>query len=350
LRPLIWLVGAAIVAVAFWQAVGAPALSSREGGSLPPGAGEPVTVVVEQGEDAGSIAQKLARAEVIGSARRFRALVVLQGYGGKLRAGEYELEKGMPVALVIERLVGGLTKAFKVTVPEGIRVEQVAELLERKGVVKAQEFLEALDPSLYQSALLEGMPSGLGLEGYLFPDTYFFSSRATAQEVVAAMLADLEARFSADLRQEAAGEGLSIHEVLTLASIVEREAALPQEMPTIASVFRNRIALGMRLDADPTIQYALANDPVQLAQHGYWKRELAEQDTAVVSPYNTYKRVGLPPGPIAGMGLTAIEAVVRPAQTNYLYFVAKGDGGHAFATTLEEHVANVRRYMGDGGP
>jgi UPF0755 protein len=157
------------------------------------------------------------------------------------------------------------------------------------------------------------------------------------------MLQTFDERFTAAMRQEATAREMTIHQVITLASIVEREAILPEERSLIAGVFLNRLLLGMPLDADPTVQYALANDLTYRADHGYWK-ELSAEDLAVDSPYNTYRYLGLPPGPICSPGLAAIEAVLSPEVTDYLYFVAREDGSHAFATTLEEHIQNVKQY------
>ena len=137
-----------------------------------------------------------------------------------------------------------------------------------------------------------------------------------------------------------------MHTVVTLASIVEREARLAEERPIIAAIFLKRLRQGMPLEADPTVQYALGSDPQSVAAYGYWKKDLTQRDLEVDSPYNTYRRTGLPPGPIANPGLDAITAVIRPAQTNYLYFVAKEDGSHAFAETLEEHLRNIELYGG----
>jgi UPF0755 protein len=165
-----------------------------------------------------------------------------------------------------------------------------------------------------------------------------------AEEVVETFLEAFDQNLSLDLRGEATTAGLSLHTVVTIASIVEREAMMPEERPIIAQVFLKRLLLGQILAADPTVQYALANDPASVESYGYWKQELTEADLSVVSPYNTYLNRGLPRGPIANPGLDAITAVIRPADTNYFYFVAKPDGSHAFAETLEEHLQNIDKY------
>ena len=159
------------------------------------------------------------------------------------------------------------------------------------------------------------------------------------------MLAAFDAQATPELRQAIQASGLSLHEAVTLASIVEREAVLPEERPIIASVFLNRLRLGMPLEADPTVQYALASDPASVERFGFWKQGLTTEDLQVDSPYNTYVNGGLPPGPIANPGLASLEAVAHPAQTSYLYFVARNDGSHVFAETLEEHLRNVEKYQ-----
>jgi UPF0755 protein len=163
--------------------------------------------------------------------------------------------------------------------------------------------------------------------------------------VVLTMVKALSERLTPDLRAEARAQGLSIHQVLILASIVEREVVAPEERPLIASVYRNRLAIDMPLQADPTVQYAIAARPGSIVEFGYWKRVLSFQDLQFDSIYNTYTRRGLPPGPIANAGIESIIAVIRPAETDYLYFVARNDGTHAFAETFEEHERNVRQYQ-----
>jgi UPF0755 protein len=152
-------------------------------------------------------------------------------------------------------------------------------------------------------------------------------------------------RFTPQLRSEARAKGLSVHQVLTVAAIVEREVVDPAERPLIASVYLNRLRIGMPLQADPTVQYAIAARPGSVAQFGYWKKALSMQDLQFPSAYNTYTEAGLPPGPIANVGIEAILAVIRPADTNYLYFVARNDGTHAFSETFDQHQLNVQRYQ-----
>jgi UPF0755 protein len=188
------------------------------------------------------------------------------------------------------------------------------------------------------------LPEGANLQGYLFPDTYILPVGATADELVLLMLETFLARFTPELREQAASHGLNMHQAVTLAAIVEREAAVPEERPVIAGVFYNRLEAADLLQTDPTVQYSVAElDPLSVQTYGWWKQELTVEDLAIDSPYNTYKYPGLPPGPITNPGLAPLEAVANPAETDYYYFVADaktGDGSHLFAVTLEEHEAN----------
>jgi peptidoglycan lytic transglycosylase G len=221
----------------------------------------------------------------------------------------------------------------------------VAEHLERKGIVSSADFQAALAATDYSAPFLAQRPPGATLEGYLFPDTYFFTVKATPHDIVDRLLVTFNEKFPPELQQQAMAQGLTLHQVVTLAAIVEREAVAPAERPIIASVYLNRIKEGMLLQADPTTQYAIAVTPESVEKYGWWKRDLTEDDLKARSPYNTYVVPGLPPGPIASPGAASLRAVAQPAQTDYLYFVAKPDGTHAFARTLDEHNRNVNQYQ-----
>ena len=311
--------------------------------SVPASGGAPQIFSVREGEGAVEIGKRLEEQGLIRSASLFRLLAAYYGVSGSLKAGEYELQRDMTTTQIINRLHRGLVKTEMVTIPEGWRLEQMAEALAKKGIFEGEEFLAACQWASFDYGFLAERPLGATLEGYLFPDTYFVSTKMDAQSFVGRMVQTFDQRFTAAMRQQAAGRGMTIHQVVTLASIVEREAVRPDERPLIAGVFLNRLLLGMPLDADPTVQYALANDLTSKADYGYWK-ELSAEDLAVDSPYNTYRYLGLPPGPICSPGLASIEAVLDPEITDYLYFVAREDESHAFAATLEEHIQNVEKY------
>ena len=337
----------AMTAVAVWQITEAPgsiteeSQPSRSTASIP---GLPVLVTIDPGDSPQAIGERLEKLGVIPSAAHFRILVSLLGYEQLLQAGQYEFERGTPTLEAVLRIREGRTSTRRVVLREGLRREEVAEILAQEDVVSAAEFLAAAQRS-YPYDFLADLPPGASLEGYLFPATYDFRHNMSGQEVVEAMLRAFGQNVTPGLRQEAREAGLTLHQVVTLASIVEREAQLAQERPIMAQVFLKRLRLGIPLEADPTVQYALAQDPDSVRRYGYWKQELTEADLAIDSPYNTYLNGDLPPGPIANPGLDAILAIIRPADTDYLYFVAKPDGSHAFAKTEEEHLKNVETYQ-----
>jgi UPF0755 protein len=342
------LLAVVIVIIGIWQITETPgSVLKEEPATVVPTStpGETILIIIQEGESAQEVAEKLEDEGIIASSLLFRVLVALQGYEDKLVAGDYEFEKGMPTLEVLERIRSGQTAPLVVTVREGLRAEEIAELMEDKTVLSAEDFLEAIE-SWYEFNFLYTKPYWANLEGYLFPDTYFFSRNMTAEEVVLQILKNFDQRVDDEIRQEADVAGLTMHTVVTLASIVEREAQVPDERPIIAGVFLKRLRRGMPLEADPTVQYALGNDPASVAEYGYWKQELTQTDLEVDSPYNTYRYSGLPRGPICNPGLDSIEAVVRPADTDYLYFVARADGSHVFAETLEEHLSNIEQYGG----
>jgi UPF0755 protein len=347
--PLVGILLALVmVAIGIWQITETPGSVVKEEPptilpTLTPG--EPIIITIQEGQSAQEVGDNLEDEGVIASGLLFRVLVALEGYEDKLVAGDYEFEKRMPTLEVIERIRRGQTAPLVVTIREGVRAEEIAEIMEDKKVIPAEDFLEAIK-IWYEFSFLYTKPYWANLEGYLFPDTYFFNRNMTAEEVVQQILENFDQRLDSELRDEAAVSGLSVHTVLTLASIVEREAQVPEERPIIAGVFLKRLRRGMPLEADPTVQYALGNDPASVAKYGYWKQDLTAADLEVNSPYNTYRNTGLPPGPICNPGLDSIRAVVRPEQTDYLYFVARADGSHVFAETFEEHLSNIEQYGG----
>lgn len=306
--------------------------------------GTPVSVTVSQGESAKAIGTTLQEKGVIRSRRLFEVLVGLTGVQDSLEAGDYEFDPGTPSIEVVHRIAQGRTASRSLIVPEGRRTEEVAEIVEKAGLADRQSFLDSLASSaLYTEPFLKQTGGG-GFEGYLFPARYEFSRNATAGQVIDAMLQAFQTNVADQVQLE--GQDLTLAQVVTLASIVEREAATASERPIIASVFLNRLKAGIPLQADPTVQFAIAStDNASVAKYGWWKKELTLDDLKFDSPYNTYTNAGLPRGPISNPGLDSIQAVVRPAQTNFLFFVAKNDGTHVFAETLDEHLRNVAKYQ-----
>jgi UPF0755 protein len=305
------------------------------------GEGGAVRIVVRPGDGADQIAQRLEEGGLISDAEHFRILTRIMGVQSQLQAGEYSFERNLSLPDIIARLNSGITSSLVVTIPEGLRAEEIATILERNGVTTRDEFLAALKEP-YDIKLLKGQNTP-SIEGFLFPATYGFSPNMSGREVVQKFLENFDKQVAPATAN--ATSGLSIRDAVVLASIVEREAVVPEERPQIAAVYMNRLRQQMLLQADPTVQYALAASPTSIQRFGYWKRELTEADLKFDSPFNTYVYRGLPPGPIANPGLASIAAALRPAQSNYLFFVAREDGSHVFAETFDEHTRNVNRFQ-----
>jgi UPF0755 protein len=339
---------------AMWLIVFGPANDVDDIGAyepVPSPTGEPVVVVVDAGTGPKEIAEDLQAMGAIESATHFRVLVAFLGYDRLLQTGEYEFQRGTPALDAVYRMRRGEVSTKTVTVVEGWRLEEIADAVAEQGIPRL-EFLAAARRGDYEFPFLEGLRVAEPLDGYLFPATYTIRRRDTARDVVQQMLQAFADNVPASVQEQATELGLTLHEVVTLASIIEREAVIAEERPVMAQVFLKRLRLGISLEADPTVQYALAEEPENVARFGYWKAVLTLEDLETDSPYNTYVEAGLPPGPIASPRLDSINAVVNPADTDYLYFVAKSDRSHAFAETFAEHQENIELFgVGDGtGP
>jgi UPF0755 protein len=301
----------------------------------PPGQ-DPVVVSIPPGATTAEIGSILQDAGLVKSGFLFRVLVELRGHDGQLRAGEYELPPGSSLNELVRRLVRGHVVTYPFTVPEGLTVEQIAALAEQRGLADRDRFLAAVrNANLVRDFLPEGADCREPLEGYLFPDTYNLPRGATEELVVRAMISRFAQVFDDELRARARDLGLTVHQVATLASIIEREAMVDDERPLISGVYHNRLRVGMRLHADPTVLYAL----------GRTGGPLLYRDLDVDSPYNTYRYAGLPPGPISNFGRASLLAALYPAETEYFYFVARNDGTHDFSVTYSEHLEKVRKYQ-----
>lgn len=298
---------------------------------------------VEPGDSTAVIGQKLQEEGLIRNDLVFRLLVGRRGMDGKLQAGQFLLRETMTLNEIIDELAQGRVLNDVITVVEGWRAEQIAEALGAMGLIDPADFLAVVRNGLvdFDYDFLPPPGEGRTLEGFLFPDTYEIGPQTTARELVAAMLSRFDQVYTQPMRDAASRRNLTAHQVANLAAIVEREAALDVERPRIAAVFLNRLTQGMRLEADPTVQYAVASPE---ANGTWWKAELTAADLQIDSPYNTYLVPGLPAGPIANPGIRAILAVVEPEETEELFFVSRGDGSHAFAATIEEHERNVNRF------
>ncbi len=277
------------------------------------------------------IAGRLAREGVIRSPEGFVALSLLRGSFRSLRAGEYEVPAGASTVDVLRLVESGRVRRHAVLHPEGATVAELARTLEAAGLLPATEVLRVASDRAFLDAHDIPAPTA---EGYLFPDTYYLVRGLTAEQVLGRMVQRLHEKLDGPLLVRLAETSLTLHELLTLASIVEREAVAPEERPVIAAVFWNRLRRGMPLQADPTVQYAVGKE----------RQALTRADLLTDHPYNTYQRAGLPPGPIASPGLDAIRATLHPAPVTYLYFVKKDDQRHHFSRTIEEHNAAVARY------
>ena len=315
----------------------------------------PIRFAVAPGSTARGIGEQLAAAGLIGDATLFEAYVRTRGIAERLEAGTFYLHPAMTPVEIAAALQNAQAASTRLTIPEGWRLEQIADYLrDRKIVTDGEEYrrrvlsgdLTGLDVSRYP--FLNTRPAGVSLEGYLFPSTFELPVEGTtATDLLArqldAFLAEVVPVYDAAV---AGGDTeLDLYATLTLASIVEREAVLAEERPAIAAVYLNRLAAGIKLDADPTVQYAMG---YQSATGQWWKTPVfLEEYSGVVSPYNTYIYTGIPPGPIASPGLAAIQAVLHPDEHSYLYFVATpdGSGAHVFAETYDEHLVNVQRYQ-----
>ena len=299
--------------------------------------GNEVFVDIRPGTGTRAIGERLVEAGVVRDRLTFRAALWLSGRASRLQAGEYRFAEPTTPLDVIGKLARGEVFVVPVTVPEGLTIREIAKIVEAKGFGTADAFVEAAADATPVRAF---DPAARDLEGYLFPETYPLSRHADALRIVRLMADAFDRALSPELRAAAAARGLSIRQTVTLASIVEKETAKPEERPIVASVYENRLRIGMPLQCDPTVIYALE-------KAGRYHGNLHHEDLSYDSPYNTYRYPGLPPGPIAAPGRASLEAVVHPADTNYLYFVSRNDGSHEFSVTLDEHNRNVQKYQVD---
>ena len=294
-----------------------------------------VFVEIPQGTGVAAIGERLAASGIVRHALLFRVAARFSGAERTLQAGEYRFAEAATPASIVDRLARGDVYTRAVTFREGLTIWEMAEVFESSGLGTRDDFLrEARDVSRIQSI----DPEASSLEGYLFPDTYEFPRAAGAKGTVDAMVEGFLRAFDADLRAAAAARGMSPREVVTIASLVEKETAAPDERPIVSAVYQNRLRIRMGLQCDPTVIYALL-----LA--GRWNGNLTRENLRIDSPYNTYRYAGLPPGPIAAPGRASLEAAVTPAAVPYLYFVSRNDGTHAFAATLAEHNRNVQQWQ-----
>jgi len=287
--------------------------------------------VVKERSSLKEVAEDLDKRGLVTSKTLFVLWTRIKGHGKDIRAGEYSLSPAMAPVQLLEILRKGLVILHPVTIPEGFTRDQIADVLAAKGLADKKRFLELTED---KALLRQYGISGPSLEGYLFPDTYHFSRGTPTLAVLDTMVKRFK-QVVAPLMEKTQGTGMTFEELVTLASIVEKETGRPEERPLIASVFLNRLRLGMRLESDPTVIYGIEK----------FDGDLKKKDLARKTPYNTYVIYGLTPGAIANPGLESIKAVVDPEKTDYLYFVSRNDGSHQFSKSLAEHNRAVEIYQ-----
>ncbi|HET6373603.1 MAG TPA: endolytic transglycosylase MltG [Candidatus Polarisedimenticolia bacterium] len=293
-----------------------------------------VTIVIVPGRPARAAAARLHEEGIIRSPLVFRLLMRLRGAEESIHAGEYEFTGALTPDQVLDKLTRGDVVRHRLTIPEGLRLDEIADAIQAAGFGGRQAFIEAA----HRVALIADLdPEAEDLEGYLFPDTYLFARGTSEARIVEEMVE----RFRLELLPERMAKmktlGLTLRQTVTLASLIEEEAQVEEERARIAGVFHNRLRLGMPLQCDPTVVYALTRD-------GRYRGEIYRSDLTYHSPYNTYVTRGLPPGPICGPGARSLEAALNPAATTDLYFVVSGPGHHQFSSTRADHEKAVRRY------
>ena len=292
-------------------------------------------VVIARGTGTAAIGRQLVEAGVIRDAIAFRAALWWTGRSRELQAGEYRFDRPLAASDVVERLARGDVYARRITFPEGLTIREMAAMYESRAFGAAARFLEAAA----NASLIRDLDAGaVDLEGYLFPETYAVPRDTPASRLIAMMVGRFRATYTDQWRRNAEAQGLTTRQVVTLASLVEKETGKADERPIVAAVYRNRLTIGMGLQADPTVVYALQ-------KAGRYTGNIRRDDLALDSPYNTYRHAGLPPGPIAAPGAASLEATLMPATLDYLYFVSRNDGSHAFARTLAEHNRNVQEFQ-----
>jgi UPF0755 protein len=323
---LVAVLGAAGVAQLVWTRLQAPYKGYASADTF---------VDIPRGVGTSGVATRLADAGVVRDAWLVRIAVWWSGTGRGLKAGEYRFDHALSPLDVVGVLARGEVYEHRLTFPEGLTITEMGALYEMHGFGRAADFAAAAR----EASLVADLDSHASdLEGYLFPETYALPRTATATQLVHQMVDRFKTVFGPELRQKAAAQGLSARQVVTLASVIEKETARAEERALVSAVYRNRLTQGMALQADPTVVYALER------AHRY-DGNIHRADLQFDSPYNTYRYPGLPPGPIASPGQASLEAALAPADVRFVYFVSRNDGTHAFATTLAQHNANVRTFQ-----
>ena len=292
-------------------------------------------VDIPQGAGSRAIGERLVAGGIVRDLLTYRVALWTSGKARHLKAGEYRFDHAMTPFEVIDKLARGDVYVIHVTFPEGLTISEMSKIFESHGLGPASAFVEA---AANAELVRQLDPAAGDLEGYLFPETYALPRKSDAAKLIRMMVSRFEHVLTPELRQAAEARHLSVRQAVTLASIVEKETARGEERPLVAAVYENRTKIGMPLQCDPTVIYALQ-------RAGKYTGNLRKDDLTFDSPYNTYRYPGLPPGPIASPGRASLEAAVHPANADFLYFVSRNDGSHEFARTLDEHNRNVQKYQ-----
>ena len=309
---------------------------SKESGPSIPGSTETVLITIPQGMSTKSIGELLASGDIISDALVFRLKSRLEGYDGKFKAGEYSLSSGMTMDEIMDLLLEGHRNTQRFTIPEGYDLKRTADKLEEQGLIDREAFFKEIREGDFDYWFIDGLKEGSSrLEGFLYPDTYEIYINAGEHDIIDKMLSQFSKVFNEDRINRMNELGMNLNEIITLASIIEREAVISEDRPVIAGVFLKRLDMGMPLQSCATVQYIL----------GEQKPVLSTADTKIQSPYNTYVNKGLPPTPVCSPGIESIDAALWPETTDYLFFLAKGDGSHVFSVTYEEHIRNKAKYI-----
>ncbi len=308
----------------------------KESKPVQPGSKEYVTITIPTGTGTEGIANILDENSIIDNTGVFKLLSKSKGYDGKFKAGQYSLSPGMSMEEIMKLLMEGKAETVRFTIPEGYDIKRTTEKLSKEGLINAENFAKEIETGEFDYEFLKDAPAGPDrLEGFLFPETYEIFANANEHDIIDKMLYQFNKVFTDEYYARAEELGMSVRDVITLASIIEREAKLPEDRPIIASVFYNRLKIDMPLQSCATVQYIL----------GEQKAKLSTKDTQIESPYNTYLNPGLPPGPIASPGADSIKAALYPAETDYLFFLAKGDGSTVFSTNYDQFLRDKDKYI-----
>lgn len=324
IRALLFLILLCIAFSYYYYTAGLKAVATSE-------RAEQKEVIIAKGSSLKTIARTLEKEKLIRNSLVFEIYSKLNKTAGKMKAGKYQLSNAMTVSEIVDKIASGkaLISTVHFTIPEGFNLEQIITRISETGVVTKEDILSALSSTAFDYDFVKQIPDReKKLEGYLFPDTYEVYKDATAEEFIGKMLQQFDTVFTDAYKNRAKELNMTVDQVITLASIIEREAKHEDERKTISGVFHNRLKKGMMLQSCATVQYLLKEQ----------KEILTYKDLEIDSPYNTYKNAGLPPGPIASPGKKSIEAALYPEDVDYLYFVAKPDGSHVFTKTYNEHL------------